>query len=712
MKKIYCLLFSLIIYSFAYADEGMWLPNLIQKLNIADMHAKGLSLSAEEIYSINQSSLKDAIVSFGGFCTGEVISKKGLILTNHHCGYGKIQAHSSVENDYLKNGFWAMSNNEELPNPGLTASFIISINEVTDSILTHKVKKSDQSLKKENIEKNIKKLIESATKDNHYEAEIKPFFHGNRYFLIIKEVYKDVRLVGAPPEEIGKFGGDTDNWVWPRHTGDFSLFRIYADSNNLPSEYSKDNIPYTPKHHLPISLNGVKDNDFTMVFGFPGSTNEYLPSSEVKFIKDVLNPIRINIREEKMNVLKSAMSKDPATRIKYASKYARLTNYYKKWKGENMGLKQTGAIKKKEKEENKLTTWAKATGEYINVFEQLKGFYDKSHGFQLSLNICYEAGFGVDLIYFSYLFNRFMEIYDNTGLDNEGKALLKQKYLNRFKNLYKDFDQNTDKALANKLLPLMVESLNKINIQKNNGFLTNSDIFSKNLIPYIEKIYSKSFLVDSSKTFKFIKNYRPKKPKKDTGIKAGRTLSILLYRLKSNYTPLSDSINHYQGKYMSALIDLNKEKTYYSNANSTLRIAYGKVEPYKPKDAVSFHYQTYIGGILEKNASGEKDYFLSEKLKKIYENKDFGRYGINGVLPVCFIASNHTTGGNSGSPVINSKGELIGLNFDRNWEGTMSDLNYDLRLCRNIAVDVRYILFVIDRFAGADYLLDEMTLVQ
>ena len=693
-----------------HADEGMWLPNLIQKLNIEDMQLKGLELSAEEIYSINNSSLKDAIVSFGGFCTGEVISSQGLILTNHHCGYGQIQKHSSVEKDYLKNGFWAMHQDQELANPGLTASFIVSITEVTDSVLSPGAKSRSGKDRQRIIESNINRLEKEAVKDGHYEAQIKAFFHGSRYFLILKEVFKDVRLVGAPPESIGKFGGDTDNWVWPRHTGDFSLFRIYADKNNMPAEYSKDNIPYTPKHHLPISLKGVEENDFTMVFGFPGRTNEYLISNEIDFIKNTLNPIRIHIRDEKMKVLQTNMQSSDAIRIKYSAKYARLSNYYKKWKGENMGLKRSRAIDKKQKEEADFKQWAN-DGAFADVYKNLEEYNALSHPYQLLLNISYEAGLGIDLIYFGFMLERFCQSYDLAELDKKKNEELKQRFLKRFKKMYKDFDLKTDKAVAEALLPILDKSLSEI---KGSNVLYNGSIWA-DMDDYINKMYSKSFLTDSNNVFDFIQSYsksKYKKSQKDIGMQSGVFIAKLIARSRLSYQPIQDSMEVYQGKYMLALIQKNKDRTYYPNANSTLRLAYGKVEPYFPKDGVFYHYQTHSSGILQKYSSGEKDYVIDERLEKLLKEKDFGDYEVNGKLPICFIASNHTTGGNSGSPVLNARGEFIGINFDRNWEGTMSDLNYDINICRNIAVDARYILFVIDKYAGATYLLDEMSLVR
>jgi hypothetical protein len=691
-----------------FADEGMWLPNLIHKLNIDDMQSKGLKLSAEDIYSVNHSSLKDAIVSFGGFCTAEVISKKGLILTNHHCGYGQIQRLSSVENDYLKNGFWAMNNQEELPNEGLTASFIVSIEEVTDSVLSHGTKTRTGKDRQRIIDANIKKIKEAAIKDNHYEAEIKPFFHGNRYFLIIKEIFKDVRLVGTPPESIGKFGGDTDNWMWPRHTGDFSIFRIYADTNNMPAEYSKNNVPYTPKHHLPISLKGVEENDFTMIFGFPGRTNEYLLSNEIDFIKNTLNPIRIHIREEKMDVLKSRMESSDKIRIQYSAKYARLSNYYKKWKGENMGLKRSRAIENKIEEESDFSAWAKEN-EYKGVISTLGEYCDLSHNYQLMLNVAYEAGLGIDLFYFSYLMERFLAKYDFDDDASSKNQELKKKQIKRFRDLYRDFDIETDMQVSRSLLPIMNETLSEIG---GANVLYNQNFFG-DISAFIDRLYSKSFMTDSTKVISFIRYFsenKLKKAKKDPAISAGIFLSGLINKTRISYKPIKDSVFLYQGKYLSGLIEKNKSRSYYPNANSTLRLAYGKVEPYYPKNGVCYDLKTTQKGIMQKNASGDKDYVLPPKLIELFEKKDFGEYAQNGILPVCFIASNHTTGGNSGSPVINSKGEFIGINFDRNWEGTMSDLNYDISICRNIAVDARYIMFIVDKFAGAGYLLDEMTL--
>ncbi|MBJ6119746.1 S46 family peptidase [Pontibacter sp. BT310] len=703
--------------SSARPDEGMWLPMLLKQLNESDMQKKGLKLSADDIYSVNQSSLKDAIVSFGGFCTGEMISSEGLLLTNHHCGYGQIQQHSSVENDYLTKGFWAMTKEQELPNPGLTATFIVRMEDVTKQILAGANAAKSEAEREAIIQKNIAKVAKESTAGTHYDAVIKPYFYGNEYYMYITETYKDIRMVGAPPSSIGKFGGDTDNWMWPRHTGDFSLFRIYAGPNNEPAEYSPNNKPYKPKHHLPISLSGVKENDFTLVFGFPGRTNEYLTSHAIEDIYEVSNPAKINIRDTKLQILDKDMKASDAVRIQYAAKYASIANYWKKWTGENRGLKKANAIEKKQELERQFMSWVNADPtrkqEYGNLMTEFEKNYKALDGITISRDYIMEAANGVELIRYASGFGKLQEMIAAKAPQAEINAQV-ERLENGAAGFFKNYNAPTDKKVFVALMGMYYNDLDKKLLPeavRTAGAKTKGD-FTK----LADEIYSKSRLTSEAGVKKLLADVKAGKTdvlQKDPAFALSNAIDMH-YRTQvlPTYTAVNDNLNLLYRKYITGLRAMQQDKKFYPDANSTLRVAYGKVEPYEPLDGVTYNYYTTLEGIMEKAAmTGVEDYVIPEKLRELYEKKDYGPYGMNGEMPVGFIASNHTTGGNSGSPVINANGQLIGTNFDRNWEGTMSDIAYNPDQVRNIAVDARYMLFIVDKFAGAGHLVKEMTLV-
>lgn len=698
------------------AKEGMWLPVLLEQLNIDDMQANGLKLSAEDIYSINQSSLKDAVVHFNGGCTSEMISADGLLLTNHHCGYGQIQSHSSVEHDYLTDGFWAMSREEELPNPGLSATFIVRMEDVTDRVLAgideNTMKKERERKIKENIEK-IKKGEEEGT---HYEARIKPFYYGNEYYMFITETFKDVRLVGAPPSSIGKYGFDTDNWMWPRHTGDFSLFRIYANKDNQPAEYSEDNVPYQPRHHFPISLKGYEKGDFTMVYGFPGRTQEYVTSYAVDLISSGSNPIKIGIRTTKLDIMNRAMSGSDEVRIKYAAKQSRTSNAWKKWKGQNRGLKKLDAIEKKqawEREfEEKVNGNPTQFKDYVGLIKKLEHQYDMVHDVTLARDYFVEiAYFGTDIVSFSRSFNKLVA-------DAESGKTISEDQLNEARHkaekFFKDFDLETDKEIFTALFSLYEE-----NVEGEFRQEVLDEVMKKHkgsMAAFADDLYAKSYFADKGRTMELLEAFDKKsaaKVRKDPAF----DFMTQLWRnyngkVRPRYTQNYDKINELNATYMRGQIEVFPERMYYPDANSTLRVTYGKVDDYAPADGVHYRHYTTLDGVIEKYDPDNKEYHLPQKLIDLHTAKDYGQYGQDGELYVCFTASNHTTGGNSGSPVIDGNGALIGLNFDRNWEGTMSDLMYDPDQCRNISVDIRYVLFIVDKFAGATHLIDELTLIE
>ncbi len=703
--------------STARPDEGMWLPLLLKQLNESDMQQKGMKLTADDIYSINQSSLKDAIIQFGGGCTGEIISADGLLLTNHHCGYGQIQAHSTVEKDYLTNGFWAMNRAEELPNPGLTATFIVRMEDVTSQILAGATATLTEQEREALVQRNIAKVRQQATANTHYDAIIRPYFYGNEYYMYITETFRDIRMVGAPPSSIGKFGGDTDNWMWPRHTGDFSLFRIYAGPDNKPADYSPDNKPFKPRHHVPISLSGIQEGDFTMIFGFPGRTSEYLTSQAVEEIANVSNPAKINIRDTKLTILDKDMKASDAVRIQYAAKYAGIANYWKKWIGETRGIHKANAIEKKQQLEKQFAQWAAATPvrqqKYGNLLAAFAKNYKALDGITISRDYITEAAYGVELINYANNFVLLQEMLQKDVPQQEINALV-ERIEKGAAGFFKNYNAPTDKKVFAALLPLYYKNIDPA--MHPDAFKLVTQKYKGDFAKYADELYSTSQLTSEAGVKQLLANVKAGKTdalQNDPAVQLAASISnYYKANVLPTYTQVNDNLNLLYRTYVAGLREMQQDKKFYPDANSTLRVAYGKVEPYEPVDGVKYKYYTTLGGIIEKAETGAaEDYAIPARLKELYEQKDYGPYGVNGEMPVNFIASNHTTGGNSGSPVINANGQLIGTNFDRNWEGTMSDIVYNPNQVRNISIDVRYMLFIVDKFAGAGHLVKEMTLV-
>jgi hypothetical protein len=711
------------------ADEGMWLPMLLKQMNEADMQKNGLRLSAEDLYSINRSSLKDAIVHFGGGCTGEVISPEGLMLTNHHCGYGQIQSHSSVEKDYLTKGFWAMSRSEELPNAGLTATFIIRMEDVTARVLEGVTDNLTEAERDTIIGRNIKAIEKEAVKGTHYDAKVRAFYHGNEFYMFVSETFRDVRLVGAPPSSIGKFGGDTDNWMWPRHTGDFAVFRIYANKENKPADYSTDNVPYIPRHFFPISLKGIEEDEFTMVYGFPGRTNQYLTSYAVEQIMKVSNPAKIKIRTTRLNIWDADMKKSDAVRIQYAAKYASVSNAHKKWIGENRGLRKLDAIEKKKAFEKEFTSRIEANTDLKNKYGKLlseyKDIYKQLDGLQKPFDYFIEAAMAPEALRMA---NGYMQLHDAAGNPNmpkEERLKMLEKLKNGSKGFFKDFNAETDKKIFAALVKMYRDDVDAAFHPE--AFHMIDKKYKGDWAAFANELYGKSIFVSQERLNRFIEA-EEKAVKKDgkfsknlvKNLNADPAFQLMssfvsLYRSKilPEYTRLNNEVNRLNRTWMAAQREIMHEKKYYPDANSTLRVTYGKAKGYEPYDGAIYKYYTTLDGIMEKEDPAIDDYEVPERLKELHKKKDYGQYADkDGNLRIAFCASNHTTGGNSGSPVLNGDGHLIGTNFDRNWEGTMSDIMYDPDRVRNITVDVRYTLFVIDKFAGAGYLLNEMKIIK
>jgi tetratricopeptide (TPR) repeat protein len=720
LRSLFLLFVISFTFSTAKADEGMWIPMLLKQLNQADMQARGLKLSAEDIYSVNNSSLKDAVVHFNGGCTGEIISGDGLLITNHHCGYGQIQAHSTSQRNYLEDGFWAMSRDEELPNEGLYVTFIVRMEDVSKKVLNDVDDSMTARDRSNAIKNNIKEISEKETKGTQYEAVIKPFFYGNQYYMFITETFTDIRLVGAPPSSIGEFGGDTDNWMWPRHTGDFSMFRIYANAENKPAKYSVNNVPYKPKHYLPVNIEGVKEGDFTMVFGFPGSTKEYLSSYAIDYVVNVHNPQRIAFRDKTLTILEADMLEDPEIKLKYSHKKKGVSNSYKRFKGEIKGLNKLDAIAAKQDLEEKFTNAALNSPTYAEkygtIISQLENLYKEQEMYAMARAYYTEFMYysGPDMLNYAIGFKPVVGQLSSHSKNKEEVDKAVAKLNLKSKKYFKNLNLATEKKLFAQLLQVYYENVDKS--LHGNAFELLEGKYKMNYQKFTDYVYSKTLFVNQEKCASLLENLDESaaaRLKKDVGYQVMNAIATAYYdQVKPKQTEYAHKIEQLSKHYVEGLqILLPNEKKYYPDANSSLRLSYGQIGGSEPRDGVVYNYYTTLGGVMEKHDPDNLDYVIPEKLIDLYNAKDFGTYASNGEVRVCFTASNHTTGGNSGSPVLNGEGHLVGVNFDRSWESTMSDMMFDPERCRNISVDMNYVLFIIDKYAGAGHLINEMKVV-
>ena len=707
MKKVFLtILTSLLFVTVLRADEGMWIPALLQR-NEAEMQAMGMKITADDIYSINNSSMKDAVVLFGGGCTGEIVSDQGLLLTNHHCGFDWIQKHSTIEHDYLTDGFWAMTLEEELECPGLKAIMLKNMVDVTEKILFNVSDETTDEERAKLVKENINKLVEEMQKETEYKVSVESFYQGNQYFLMYNEVFNDVRMVGAPPSNIGKFGGDTDNWVWPRHTGDFSIFRIY-----------KDGKPYKPDYHFTISLKGVEEGDFTFVFGYPARTNEYLPAVAVNQEANVIYPVVVDLRTQILNIYNKYQEKDAKVRIQYASKHAGLGNGWKKWMGVIEGIRNFKGIEKKEAFEQAYNDWcmhARNRMKYMHALRDFAPVYEEYEKYRMATTYFTEAGLSIEIIEFAANMAKLSGVTKDTPQEEIDKIISELKEVSNA--FFKDYYQPIDEEVALTMLEdyraaqpedFRPEILNEIDKK-----------FKGDVKAYVDYLFGKTMLTSEEKVNKFLDEFKPSKVKKlekDPAVVAANSMmDFYVENVMAKSRECNTKINNLRRVYMEGQMkmipEVYPEKRLYPDANFTLRVTYGKVVGFKPKDAVTYGYFTTLDGIMQKENPDIYDYVVTDRLHELYDAKDYGRYADkDGTMHVAFIAGNHTTGGNSGSPILNAEGKLLGLNFDRTWEGTMSDLIYDPSICKNISVDIRYVLFLIDKYAGCTRLIDEMTI--
>ena len=693
MKKLLVVIIACIAGISARADEGMWLPSLIHE-RIADMQAKGFKLSAEDIYSINQASLKDAVMMFGRGCSAELLSGEGLILTNYHCGYAQIQKHSSVEHDYLKDGFWAMKREEELPNPGLTVSFLDRMEDVTSIVLKGYSPEMSEEERTELIRNNSSNLIDIATSAGKgLRATVEALYYGNQYFLFVYREFSDVRFVGAPPTSIGKFGGETDNWMWPRHTGDFSLFRIYADKDNNPAGYSEDNVPYQPKKYFKISTGGVKEGDFTFIYGFPGYTQEYIHSEGVRYVSEISDPTKVALRTLRLDIMNKHMGQSQTVRIQYSTKKARVANAWKKWQGEAKGIKKMKTVLTKQNYEKRFKEWAKDS-EYEGVVEKIDSIYKVLENHHFIVDVFSETVQTIEI-------SRLARQLSGHSLEEVHKICK-----DFFKDYYMPIDKECFVALMEEFDKIIPEDHQPEYFREQMHKYGNAQIWA-------DSLFANSVFADEAKMANLGDNYKDIL-KNDPASQYYLQMQDWALPHLNKARALNSDLKLLYRTYMRGQIEFAPDRTvYYPDANLTLRVSYGHIKGYSPYDGAYYHPSSTLKGIIEKDNPEIFDYNIPQKLRDIYHTKDFGRWvDENGEVPVCFIATNHTTGGNSGSPVINAEGNLIGINFDRVWEGTMSDIDFDLDFCRNISLDIRYVLFTIEKIGGASYLFDEMTFVE
>ena len=748
-KKILSIIMAGFFSLSVIADEGMWLPQLLKTMNESDMQAHGLQMTAEDLYSVNNSSLKDAIVSLGGFCTAEMISSEGLMLTNHHCAFGSIQEHSSVSNDYIKDGFWAMSRDEELVNEGLTASFLVSIEEVTARVLAELTDDMTEKERSAKIREIAKTIVDEKTEDTHYNARVKSFFGGNDFYIMTYETFKDVRLVGAPPSAIGKFGGDTDNWMWPRHTGDFSMFRVYAGKDGKPAEYSADNVPMKPKHHLPINMKGVKEGDFAMIMGYPGSTDRYLSSFGVNQAIDLKGPTVVEVRDVKLATMKQNMDKKVSTDIKYSSKYAQTANYWKYYQGQTEQLQTNGVFNKKSALERKFITWYEADearkAKYGNALKDISDYYEMTNKYVKGNTYVMEAGIrGPDFVLFAYRASRVLgaiekvnakydkqiEAYIEFGEIEKGKFLeeknktvtsLVEKLEKLAEEHFKNYDNETEKQLIANLFDLYY---NKVDKEQHPAFF--ADVKRANFKRYARKMFCKSPFVKEKGMKKMISKLKAGKKikdiKEDKAVVAANDFLAMYFGSASKFAEAEEKMEEGYKLFVEGIRLMQPEKSFYPNANSTQRLTYGNVLSYKMSDKVIKtlrsqdgvgSYYTTMEGLMEKEDKNNPEFEIPERLKELYKNKDYGQYAdADGKLRVNFLSDNDITGGNSGSPVIDGNGYLIGTAFDGNWEAMSGDISFESKVQRTISVDIKYTLFIIDKYAGAKHIVDEMTLMR
>ena len=717
MKRVFIIVFALLSTSIVRADEGMWLLSLLGK-NIEQMQAQGCKLTAEDIYSVNQASLKDAIVGLGNagrpfwhFCSGEIISDKGLVLTNHHCGFGVIQQHSTVEHDYLSNGFWAYKYSEELPNPGITASILQRMEDVTDQVNAVLNDKMSEEERAAAINAISKQISAKAVQGTNLHAQVQDMFEGNQFFLLVYKIYQDVRLVGAPAQSMGKFGGDTDNWSWPRHTADFCMMRIYTGPDGEPAPYNTNNIPLKPKHHLPVSAKGVQDGDFAMIMGFPGRTSRYLTVSEVKERMESTNEPRIRIRGARLAVLKEVMNASDKIRIQYANKYAGSSNYWKNSIGMNKAIIDNDVLGTKAEQEAKFAEYAKAQNntEYANVVKKIDDLVAQTAPLNYQLTCLTEVFFG------AIEFGNSMLTKTREALVDKNDSLIKVRLeglKENFKSIHnKDYDHEVDRKVAKALLPLYAEmipanqrpAIYKVIEQKYKGD------YNK----FVDDMYDKSIFANQANFDKFLKKPTVKAIDEDLALQYAQSKYDQYGNLLDQLKELDKELALLHKTYIRGLGEMKLPVPSYPDANFTIRLTYGNVKPYDPKDGVHYNYYTTTKGILEKENPEDREFVVPAKLKELIEKKDYGRYALpNGDMPVCFLSTNDITGGNSGSPVLNENGELIGCAFDGNWESLSGDINFDNNLQRCINLDIRYVLFILEKLGNCGHLINEMTIVE